>query len=192
MENKGAEVNKEIAQRRAESFYLVYAAMGSERSLEKLKGVLADIGLDISLNTLKSYSARHDWVERTSQIPTLPIVNSDVISEMNQRHVSLGRFMQEVALEGLENFNTRTLSAGDASRLLKSGSEIERLASGHVRSKYELAIELLNPIISEIVQLYTRVNVLDDPDTRVRDFVTGADAICDKFIGDVFPREAGK
>ncbi len=152
---------------------------------------MAGIGLDISLNTLKSYSARHDWVERTSQIPTTTIVNSDVISEMNQRHVSLGRFMQEVALEGLENFNTRTLSAGEASRLLKFGSELERQASIDDRSKHEITHELIIPVIHDIVELFKRVNEVLDPDTRRKDFARGADAIVNNRMDDFIASKQG-
>ena len=190
MENKGAEVNKELAHRRADSFYMVYAAMGAERSLEKLREVLAGIGLDISLNTLKSYSARHGWVEKASTLPVQPIVESEVISEMNQRHVAMGKTMQELALDGLKNFSARQMTAGEASRLLKVGSELERLASGGERSKYEVAVEIMNPIVQDICELFVRVNEVLDPDTRKKDFARGADAILKNTFGNVFPREA--
>ena len=182
MENKGAEVNKELAHRRADSFYMVYAAMGPERSLEKLRGVLADIGLDISLNTLKSYSARHGWVEKASTLPVQPIVQSEVISEMNQRHV---------AMKKLNDYWVREMSAGEASKLLKFGSELERLASSDNRSKQEITHELIIPVIHDIVELFKRVNEVLDPDTRRKDFARGADAIVNNRMDDFIASKQG-
>jgi len=191
MENKGAEVNKELAHRRADSFYMVYAAMGPERSLEKLRGVLADIGLDISLNTLKSYSARHGWVEKASTLPVQPIVQSEVISEMNQRHVAMGKTMQEVAMKKLNDYWVREMSAGEASKLLKFGSELERLASSDNRSKQEITHELIIPVIHDIVELFKRVNEVLDPDTRRKDFARGADAIVNNRMDDFIASKQG-
>ena len=53
MTNRGAEVNQHAAQSRAESYWLVYQALGPGRSLSKLHRVLADLGLDVNVNTLK-------------------------------------------------------------------------------------------------------------------------------------------
>ena len=55
MTNRGAEVNQQAAQPRAESYWLVYQALGPGRSLSKLHRVLADLGLDVSVNTLKGW-----------------------------------------------------------------------------------------------------------------------------------------
>ena len=66
--NRGAKVNQGAAQRRSESFYLVYAALGPSRSLTKLQKTLADLGLKISANTLKSYSARYNWQHRAELV----------------------------------------------------------------------------------------------------------------------------
>ena len=47
-----------------EAFYDVYLMMGHDRSLSKLHSVLANLGLNMTLNTLKNYSARYDWQQR--------------------------------------------------------------------------------------------------------------------------------
>ena len=68
MTNRGAEANQRAAQSRAESYWLVYQALGPGRSLSKLHRVLADLGLDVSVNTLKGYSVRYKWQERSELV----------------------------------------------------------------------------------------------------------------------------
>ena len=61
MTNHGTEANQHAAQCRGESYWLVYQALKRDRSLSKLHRVLADLGLDVSMNTLKGYSVRYKW-----------------------------------------------------------------------------------------------------------------------------------
>jgi hypothetical protein len=60
MTTRGAEVNQQAAQTRAESYWLVYQALGPGRSLSKLHQALTDLGLDVALGTLKAYSVRYE------------------------------------------------------------------------------------------------------------------------------------
>jgi hypothetical protein len=62
--NPGAEANQRAANGRAEACWLVYLSLGPGRSLSRLKRTLTDLGLEISLNTLKGYSVRHGWSDR--------------------------------------------------------------------------------------------------------------------------------
>ena len=86
--NKGAEVNQQAAKRRAGSYYLLYAALGRDRSLSKLQEALADLGLPVSLNTLKSYSASYDWQGRASFVDQRNTSRrqANLPVEMNERH----------------------------------------------------------------------------------------------------------
>ena len=78
------------AKERAEGFFDIYLAMGDQRSLPKLQGILADGGLTITVNTLKNYSVNYDWQGRiktaTDKAQTLQANNhAATISEMNDR-----------------------------------------------------------------------------------------------------------
>ena len=132
MSNKGAESNQQAAQRRAESYYLLYAALGRDRSLTKLRETLADLGLSVSLNTLKSYSANHDWQGRAGFLDqrNTSLEHANLPAEMNERHARLGIALQTVAGKRLETIDASELSVGDAPRLAKAGVDIARLATG--------------------------------------------------------------
>jgi uncharacterized membrane protein len=53
-----------------------------------------------------------------------------------------------------------------AIHLLRVGTDIERLARGLATTRAELSVQMLNPVISEIVALFAGVNVVEDPATR--------------------------
>ena len=65
MTNQETEVNQPSAQCHGGSYWLVYQALERDRSLSKLHRVLADLGLDVALGTLKAYSVRYKWQERS-------------------------------------------------------------------------------------------------------------------------------
>ena len=149
MSNKGAESNQQAAQRRAESYYLLYAALGHDRSLSKLRETLADLGLSVSLNTLKSYSANYDWQGRAGFLDqrNTSLEHANLPAEMNERHARLGIALQTVAGKRLETIDASELSVGDAPRLAKAGVDIERLATGQANERYELVASMLSPMI---------------------------------------------
>jgi hypothetical protein len=186
MSNKGAESNQQAAQRRAESYYLLYAALGRERSLSKLRETLADLGLSVSLNTLKSYSANHDWQGRAEFLDqrNTSLEHANLPAEMNERHARLGIALQTVAGKRLETIDASELSVGDAPRLAKAGVDIERLATGQANERYELVASMLSPMIYDLVDLFKTVNVIDDPQARVTAWARQADAIVLAYIAE--------
>ena len=130
--NPGAEINHQAAQRRADSYFLVYVALGPLRSLTRLQELLAQLGLDVSLNTLKSYSSRYTWQERTTSLGEAAAGTTGTTSGADARHAALGVTLQQIAQKGLqERFSNGLLvglSVSDLLKLLRSGVEMEREA----------------------------------------------------------------
>jgi hypothetical protein len=181
--NKGAKVNQGAAQRRSESFYLVYAALGPSRSLTKLQKTLADLGLKISANTLKTYSARYNWQHRAELVDGAhtAVELATVPREMDERQGRLAVAMQALAREKLESIDPLHLSVRDAIHLLRVGTDIERLTRGQATTRAELTVQVLNPVINELVALFAEVNVIEDADTRLAAWATKAKAIVETY-----------
>ena len=181
--NRGAKVNQGVAQRRAESFYLVYAALGPSRSLTKLQKTLADLGLRISANTLKTYSARYNWQHRAELVDGAhtAVELANVPREMDERQGRLAVAMQALATEKLGVIDPYHLSVRDAIHLLRVGTDIERLTRGQATTRAELTVQVLNPVINELVALFAEVNVIEDADTRLAAWATKADGIVEAY-----------
>ena len=64
---------------------------------------------------------------------------------------------------------------------LRLGVDVERLARGQATTRAELTVQMLDPVIRELVALFTEVNVIEDPDTRTRVYATKADAIVEAY-----------
>ena len=73
------------------------------------------------------------------------------------------------------------LSVRDAIHLMGVGTDIERLARGQATTRAELSVQMLNPVINELVALFAEVNVIEDPDTRLGVWATKADAIVEAY-----------
>jgi len=189
MTNRGAEVNQQAAQTQAESYWLVYQALGPGRSLSKLHGVLADLGLDISLNTLKDYSVRYKWQERSELVDGAhtAVELANVPREMDERQARLGAAMQALGSQRIESIDLdghgygNVISVRDAIALLRMGVDVERLARGQATTRAELTVQMLTPMINEIVALFAEVNVIEDPDTRLNVWATKADGIVETY-----------
>jgi hypothetical protein len=65
----------------------------------------------------------------------------------------------------------------DIVALMRVGTEIEHLARGQATTRAELTIQVLNPVINELVALFAEVDVIEDPGARSRVWATKADAI---------------
>jgi hypothetical protein len=184
--NRGAEVNQQAAQTRAESYWLVYQALGRDRSLSKLHQTLTDLGTDVALGTLKAYSARYNWHQRAELADGVQtaVELANVPREMDDRQARLGVAMQALAREKLEVIDPYRLSVREAIHLLRVGTDIERLARGQATTKAELTVQMLDPVIRELVALFAEVNVIEDPDTRRNVWATKADAIVETYAPD--------
>ena len=69
----------------------------------------------------------------------------------------------------------------DTVALVRVGTEIEHLARGQATTRAELTIQVLNPVINELVALFAEVDVIEDPDARSRVWATKADAIVETY-----------
>ena len=66
---------------------------------------MADLGLKISANTLKSYSARYNWQHRAELVDGahMAVELANVPREMDERQARLGVAMQALAREKLND-----------------------------------------------------------------------------------------
>ena len=69
----------------------------------------------------------------------------------------------------------------DTVALMRVGTEIEHLARGQATTRAELTIQVLNPVINELVALFAEVNVIEDADTRLAAWATKAKAIVETY-----------
>jgi hypothetical protein len=190
--NPGSVVNQQAAQRRAESYYLLYASMGSDRSLSKLQETLSDLGLKVALGTLKNYSATYRWQDKSEGLDrrSTDIERLGAMDSSSGRQARLGRVMQELAKERMDGFIERGgyLSPGDIVRFMKVGVDIERLAMGVPMERVELITSILSPVVYDIVDAFAAVNKMDDPQQRINEFARRADAIIDYHLPEDYKR----
>ena len=132
---------------------------------------------------MKAYSVRYNWQARAELADGVQtaVELANVPREMDERQARLGVAMQELAREKLEVIDPYRLSVRDAVHLLRVGTDIERLARGQATTRAELSVQMLNPIINELVALFAEVNVIEDPDTRLGVWATKADAIVETY-----------
>ena len=175
--NKGAEVNQEQAKRRAEGFYLLYASMGGERSLVKLHQTLSDLGLPVSLNTLKSYSSKYDWQARAALVAL-----AELPAAMDERQAAVGRAIQALAEVRLQSLEPSDLTVTDVVRLMTVGVKIEREAMAVPMERHQLLLEVINPMIQDLVDMFRYINDIEDKQARVREWALRGDAIVERHI----------
>jgi len=65
--------------------------------------------------------------------------------------------------------------------MLRVGTDIERLARGQATTRAELTVQVLNPVINELVALSAEVNVIENAATRLDVWATKADAIVETY-----------
>jgi hypothetical protein len=179
-----------IEKARADSFFIFFSLMGIDRSLEKLHSYVTEMGLNISLTSLKRYSAKYNWQERLQEVQTRKVermeehVAGDVV-EMNINQAKLGYAMQGIAGMGLTlvKKNPAVMSPRDAVHMADIGSKIERLARGEATTRQEITNQLVSPIIYNIVTMFQQVNQIKDPEQREREFAISCDAILEQSVG---------
>ena len=185
--NNGAALVHERAQNRAEYLYASYLSLGRGRSLGKLHTVLTGLGLKIALSTLKNYCAKGNWLNRASAADA--DVNADVmmveesnalavhIAELNHRHAQAGQALQEISIAGLHALDPHEFTATEVTNMLEKGIKLERLAEGQATSRHELTVQIVEPLVRQIITLLEQVNLVGDAEARSRQFAIGADAI---------------
>jgi hypothetical protein len=185
---------------RAEMYFIIYADMGVERSLNKLWGRLRGYGVSISLKSLEKYSRQFNWqariLERAARHESTEFQEvQTVVDEMNNRHANLFKDLASVAKAGLNYHKEKIkdqLAAGlgetlpvelpDLARILESAERGERLARGLATSKAEVLIEILAPLVKDMFAVFLSVNVItkDTPDIvkqREAEFIKRGDQV---------------
>ena len=61
--------------------------------------------------------------------------------------------------------------------MLEKGIKLERLAEGEATDRHEMTVQIVEPLVRQIITLFEQVNLVDDPEARSRQFAIGADAI---------------
>jgi hypothetical protein len=177
---------------RAAGFFLAYHNMGPNRSLNGLAKYLAEAVPEskVSATTLKVYSVKYDWQHR------LVDLDSAVAERMMEQHVQgvagantrqagLGVALQALAMQGVTDKTGDDVSASEAARLAQVGVNIERLALGQATERREVVAQITNTLLTDIVTLFIRVNVMKDEAERYREFAQGADIIQEARVKEV-------
>jgi hypothetical protein len=180
--NPGAEANQRAANGRAEACWLVYLSLGPGRSLSRLKRTLTDLGLEISLNTLKGYSVRHGWSDRARFHDEAHAVDDGALAttDMASRQADMGTAMQSLAEHNLGRLLEQPdlqLTPTEISRLAEVGVRIERQARNADVTRHEVIHTVFNPFIAALGDLFLNVNGIVDEQTRLETWVERADAL---------------
>jgi hypothetical protein len=185
IQSRGTLIAREMKQEaKAESFFLFFSLMGPTRSLEKLHYHATATGLKISLGQLKRYSSKYKWVERLAEDAVavnekMAEVRVESANARNGRQAQLGAALQGLGARGVQLLAGRVdqMSFNDAGTLIERGQRIERLATGEATHRHELTVQIVEPLIRQLVALFEQVNEMDNRDDRAREFSTGADSI---------------
>lgn len=97
------------------------------------------------------------------------------------------------ALKKLMNSETRLgeMRAAEIARLLELGLKAERHALGESADRREMALATWNAVTTEMVKLFSEVNVESDPEARARLFAHGVDRIVDRHLAEVSDEREG-
>lgn len=184
---------------RADLYFAAYAAQSPPRSLNLLQRSLIAAGVQVSLPTLKRYSARYRWRERLAELAAEARQRGrartvETILSMNERHTELARAMQGAGGTALQRLLTNDgrlagLRAGDITRLIELGFRSERHAVSATTDRSEIALETWNDVIVSVVELFQEVNQEPDARTRTRLFARGLDALANDRLASLARRK---
>ena len=65
---------------------------------------------------------------------------------------------------------------------LRLGVDVERLARGQATTRAELTVQMLDPVIRELVALFEEVNTIEDAQVRRETWATRADGIMRQHV----------
>ena len=179
---------------RAEAAFAIYAGLGAGRSLRRVQEMQVLLGVKpYALSTLENYSREFDWQRRVQEFDAnaAASLEDDAVAAaatMRQRQAQAGALAQQIAMEGLEAFESDPALLQEEgvtalSLLLERGAKLERLARGEVTERNETVTSALHAIVEGISAVFVRVNILPDPDHRAALFGREADRIVNAEIG---------
>lgn len=198
------------AEERQEYYFMIYEQMGVNRTLKRLWGISRGLGISMSLKTLERYSAVYNWqariLERMARQESQALIDTQAqVEQMNREHVqvfqdmgavvtaSIARWKKEIkanALAGLGpilNVDLPTIA-----KLAHAYQHGERLARGQATSKAEIMVEVLTPVVKDLMAVFLAVNIIsNDPPEMIRqrqaEFVSRGDQVLMTYYGQ--PRE---
>ncbi len=194
-------------QEKAEYFFLVYEQMGATRTLKRLWGLLRGVGVKISLKTLEEYSAEYTWqaklLERAARAESANIPGvQEAVEAMNQEHVQVFKDLGALVTASIKHYKAQiaknneaglgevltSLSLADVGRLAEVYQRGERLARGEATSKAEVVVQVVAPLVKDIMAVFFAVNVItNDPPELVRrrqaEFVKRGDQVLMTYYG---------
>lgn len=147
---------------KAYAAFCVYRDMGPERTQEK---VSAELGKSETL--ISRWSAKYGWVDRVTawddEQERLARVAAQkeqlkAIKDMRKRHADLGQAILIKAAKALQRIPEDEIKAGDISRMVDTGSKLERISRGDVGEVIE---ERDGGAASNAVQFYMPDNGRD-------------------------------
>jgi hypothetical protein len=185
---------------RAQWAFLLYEAMGADRTLKGLSEIVYMMGIRrCGEKTLNRWSQKFHWqrelLER--QAGHAGEVTKAVLDQrkaMEDRHVSVFQMFEKVARESLAHtfdelakreatgLTGLDLSPETALRLMEGAQRGERLARGEATSKAEVVVQVVGPLVRDIFAVFMAVNVItnDAPEMqrrRLNEFVKRGDEI---------------
>jgi len=186
-QKRGGTPTSVLRQQRNDALFMVYYALGPDRSLERLHDELARMGLGRSLNTVKRYSAQFGWQARVLDMDAKLRAEREQKAlaerdEQDERQARLGRNMQVLASAGIKTMHDfmqqggAPMQATDVAALAKAGVQIERLATGKETDRVRIIRERDNAWTLQISAIFLSVNDLPDPDARKAEFASRFDA----------------
>ena len=197
---KKKDLREERTAEKADALFLTYVQMGEDRSLHGLGDFVRSMGAEISDKTLERWSARFDWQSRLLKFQAeaekkRALDGVDALAEMNSRHIRLNQALGNLAAAGINRFQdilqrsqqngrrgSLVMDYGDIISLISQSQRGERLARGQATSRAEVIVEVLSPVVKEIMAVFLAVNVItsDPPETQERrqaEFIKRADAV---------------
>lgn len=180
-------------------FFQAYVQLGDKRSLSRLRAVLLEAGIEISVASLKRYSKQYRWrmqiveLEKSGRQQAAKTAGESILA-MQERHTQLARAMQGAggsALQRLLGSDTRlaVLKPSDITRLIDLGLKSERHALGAATDRREMAIEIFNDLVVDLVAVFKDVNDEPEPRLRARLFARNVDRLVTNRLGELKRKE---
>jgi hypothetical protein len=177
---------------RSDLLFGLYAQLGASRSLTRLHRYLVDLGVPISIATLKRYSSRGGWLQRATDLDAEAARRQDergvnAVLSMLDRHAGMARALQGAATTALQDLLTNrarlsTMAPADIARLLDLGLREERRALGESTERHDIAVSLANLVTSQLVKLFVDLNSESDQAIRAELFASGIDTVISAFL----------
>jgi hypothetical protein len=131
-----------------------YWQLGANRSIERLQGVLASAGVNVSLRTLYEWSSRYRWQDQLMRLEREARQQAErerieSLQEMYHRHTQEALLLQQKGAEWLTSLGVEQVTADAAIRAIAEGIRVERLVRGEVTERSEVEGNLALERISD-------------------------------------------